>query len=150
MEIRRATLEDLPTVLQLLLGGQVTRSDELPLDAPCYADALREMQASANSATWVAEEGGRVVGTFMLTFIRHLLRRGTLVAQVEAVHVAASERGRGVGSEMMRWVIEEARRRGCSRVQLTSNKSRKDAHRFYERLGFRATHEGMKLPLPRG
>lgn len=75
------------------------------------------------------------------------MRRGTLVAQVESVRVDAGERRRGIGAEMMRWVIGEARRRGCSRVQLTSNKSRKDAHRFYARLGFVASHEGMKLDL---
>lgn len=147
MDIRRATQSDLPAILRLLLEGRVTPSDELAPDAPCYAEALREMQASDWSAIYVAELHGRVVGTFMLAFIRHLLRRGTLVAEVEAVHVDAAERGKGIGAAMMHWAIEAARRRGCSRVQLTSNKSRKDAHRFYQRLGFRATHEGMKLAL---
>jgi GNAT superfamily N-acetyltransferase len=105
------------------------------------------MQASRTNVTYVAELDGRVVGTFMLTCIRHLLRQGSLIAQIEAVRVDAPMRGRGLGAEMMRWAIEEARRRGCSRVQLTTNNVRKDAHRFYERLGFRATHLGMKLPL---
>ena len=105
------------------------------------------MQASEENGTYVAEVDGRLVGTFMLTFIRHLLRRGSLVAQVEAVRVDAPLRGHGHGAAMMRWVIDESRRRGCSRIQLTSNKSRKAAHRFYARLGFHASHEGMKLDL---
>jgi GNAT superfamily N-acetyltransferase len=147
MKVRLATPEDLPEILKMLFQDQATASDELGPGAPCYADALREMQASGTSGTYVAELDGHIVGTFMLTFIRHLLRQGSLVAQVEAVRVEAPLRGRGLGAEMMRWAIEEARRRGCSRVQLTTNNARKDAHRFYERLGFRATHLGMKLPL---
>jgi GNAT superfamily N-acetyltransferase len=105
------------------------------------------MQASDDNLTYVAEEGGRVVGTFMLTFIRHLMRQGSLVAQLESVRVDGSMRGRGIGEAMVRWAIEESKRRGCSRMQLTTNKSRTDAHRFYRRLGFEASHEGMKLSL---
>jgi GNAT superfamily N-acetyltransferase len=147
MNVRLATQEDLPAILSMLFQDRATPSDELGPGAPCYADALREMQASGTSATYVAELDGRIIGTFMLTFIRHLLRQGSLIAQIEAVSVEATLRGRGLGAEMMRWAIEEARRRGCSRVQLTTNNVRKDAHRFYERLGFRATHLGMKLPI---
>ena len=147
MEPRPATERDLPAILRMLLEDRATASDELAPDARCYADALREMQASGSSATYVAEEDGRVVGTFMLTFIRHLMRRGTLVAQIESVRVDAPSRGRGLGEQMMRWAIAESRRRGCSRIQLTTHRSRRAAHRFYERLGFDATHEGMKLPL---
>ena len=145
--VRVAREEDLPAILRMLLADRATLSDELPPEAPCYAEAFREMQSSGDNVTYVAEEGGRVVGTFMLTFIRHLLRRGTLVAQLEAVRVDASARRRGIGEEMVRWAIEEARRRGCSRIELTSHESRKDAHRFYERLGFEASHVGMKLTL---
>lgn len=147
MKVRLATQEDLPGILKMLFQDQATPSDELSPGAPCYVEAFREMQASGTNATYVAELDGRIVGTFMLTFIRHLLRQGSLVAQIEAVRVEAPLRGHGLGAEMMRWAIEEARRRGCSRVQLTTNNARKDAHRFYERLGFRATHLGMKLPL---
>jgi len=150
MKVRVATQEDLPEILKMLFQDQATPSDELGPNAPCYADALREMQASGTNVTYVAELDGRIVGTFMLTFIRHLLRQGSLVAQIEAVRVEPPLRGRGLGAEMMRWAIEEARRRGCSRVQLTTNNARKDAHRFYERLGFRATHLGMKLRLDGG
>jgi GNAT superfamily N-acetyltransferase len=147
MNVRRATAADLPEILRLLFDDRATPSNELGPEAPCYAEAFREMQASEANGTYLAEAEGRVVGTFMLTFIRHLMRQGTLVAQIEAVRVDRRLRGRGYGAAMMRWAIEEARRRGCSRVQLTTNKSRKDAHRFYARLGFRASHEGMKLDL---
>jgi GNAT superfamily N-acetyltransferase len=147
MHIRRAKAEDLPEILRLLLADRSSPSDEADPAAGCYVDAFEEMQRSEGNGTYVAEVDGRIVGTFMLTFIRHLMRRGALVAQIEAVRVDAPERGRGRGAEMMRWAIEQARLRGCSRVQLTTNKSRKQAHLFYDRLGFRATHEGMKLAL---
>ena len=147
MQVRVAIEGDLPGILRLLFADRATPSDELPPDSPCYLAAFREMQASGDNLTYVAEEDGRVVGTFMLTFIRHLMRQGTSIAQLEAVRVDPAVRGRGIGEQMVRWAIEEARRRGCSRMQLTSNKTRKDAHRFYERLGFEATHLGMKLSL---
>jgi len=147
MIIRPAVETDLPSILRLLLADRATVSDELPADSACYLEALREMQASGHSCTYVAELDGKIAGTFMLTFLRHLLRRGSLVAVVEAVRVDSSLRGRGLGSEMMRWAIAESRRRGCSVLQLTSNLARKDAHRFYERLGFRGSHLGMKLSL---
>jgi len=145
MHIRRAMAQDLPEILRMLFDDRATPSNEADPQARCYADAFAEMQHSDWNGIYVAEVDDRIVGTFMLTFIRHLMRRGGLVAQIEAVRVDASERGRGHGAAMMRWAIDEARRRGCARMQLTSNKSRKDAHRFYEHLGFRATHEGMKL-----
>ena len=131
----------------MLFDDRATPSDESAAGAPCYLAAFREMQASGTSATYVAEVDGRVAGTFMLTFIRHLMRRGTPVAQIESVRVDVPLRGKGLGGEMMRWAIEESRRRGASRVQLTSNNSRTDAHRFYERLGFVKSHVGMKLAL---
>jgi GNAT superfamily N-acetyltransferase len=148
MQIRRARAGDLPEILRMLFDDRATPSDEVEAGAGCYADAFEEMQRTEGNGTYVAEVDGRIVGTFMLTFIRHLMRQGALVAQIEAVRVDGSQRGRGHGEAMMRWAIDEARRRGCSRMQLTSNKSHKDAHRFYERLGFRATHEGMKLGFP--
>ena len=147
MTIRPAVESDLPGIMRLLLADRATFSDELAPDASCYLEALREMQRSGHSCTYVAVEDDRIIGTFMLTFLRHLLRRGSLVAVVEAVRVDASLRGRGLGTSMMRWAIEESRRRGCSVLQLTSNLARKDAHRFYQRLGFRGTHLGMKLSL---
>ena len=95
----------------------------------------------------MAEADGRIAGTMQLSFLPGLARRGALRAQIEAVRVAGSQRGSGLGGAMLRWAIGEARRRGCALVQLTTDKSRADAHRFYERLGFVASHEGMKLDL---
>ncbi|HKD89893.1 MAG TPA: GNAT family N-acetyltransferase, partial [Streptosporangiaceae bacterium] len=95
----------------------------------------------------VAEQAGEIVGTMQLSFLPGLARRGALRAQIEAVRVAESNQGSGLGSAMIGWAIDEARRRGCALVQLTTDKSRRDAHRFYQRLGFVASHEGMKLAL---
>jgi GNAT superfamily N-acetyltransferase len=95
----------------------------------------------------VAERHGEVVGTLQLSLLPGLSRRGALRAQIEGVRVARTARGLGLGPVLMGWAIEEARRRGCVLVQLTSDKARPDAHRFYDRLGFVATHEGYKLPL---
>ena len=147
MIVREATEADLPEVLRLLFADRAAPSEELAPDAPEYAAALREMQASEHSRTYVALVDGRIAGTFMLSFLRHLMRRGSLVAQVEAVRIDAGSRGRGLGAEMMSWAIAESRRRGCSVLQLTSNLKRTDAHRFYERLGFAPSHVGMKLKL---
>jgi GNAT superfamily N-acetyltransferase len=118
-------------------------------DLAPYLAAFDDIAADPRSDVYVAAIEGRVVGTFQLTAIRHLTYRGGLVAVVESVHVASDMRRRGIGEAMMRFAIEEARRRGCHRVQLTSNKRRRDAHRFYERLGFVASHEGFRLALSR-
>ena len=88
-----------------------------------------------------------VVGTLQLSFLPGLTRHGSWRAQIEAARVAADLRAQGLGSLMVRWAVEEAAARGCALVQLTTDKRRDDAHRFYERLGFEATHEGMKLHL---
>jgi len=90
---------------------------------------------------------GPVVATFQLSFLPGLSRRGSWRSQIEAVRVGTELRGHGVGVAMVKWAAEESRRRGCSLMQLTTDKSRTDAHRFYERLGFAASHEGMKLTL---
>jgi GNAT superfamily N-acetyltransferase len=95
----------------------------------------------------VAESDGEIIATMQVSFIPGLARRGALRAQLEAVRVDDAYRGRGLGAAMLAWAIDEARQRGCGLVQLTSDKSRTSAHRFYERHGFVATHEGMKLKL---
>jgi GNAT superfamily N-acetyltransferase len=94
-----------------------------------------------------AVDGDAVVGTLQLTFLPGLARRGVLRAQIEALRVASGQRSRGLGAAMVEWAIGEARRRGCGLVQLTTDKARTDAHRFYERLGFVASHEGLKMSL---
>jgi GNAT superfamily N-acetyltransferase len=93
------------------------------------------------------EQDGALIGCMQLTFIPGVSRRGAWRGHIESVRVARAKRGSGIGTAMFEWVIAECRRRGCSLVQLYTDKSRKDAHRFYERLGFKASHEGMKLSL---
>jgi GNAT superfamily N-acetyltransferase len=124
-----------------------TREDaRLPL-ARGYTDAFAAMAADPNQLLAVVEDAGEVVGTLQLTFIPGLSYQGAWRGQIEAVRIAGSRRGQGLGERLIRWAVEECRARGCLMVQLTTNLSRKDAHRFYERLGFRHSHAGYKLSL---
>ncbi|MDB4970016.1 MAG: GCN5-related N-acetyltransferase [Myxococcales bacterium] len=148
MQIRRARREDVAALVALYADDFLGAGREHPRRLGGYLAAFEVIDADANHELMVAEdEGGAVVGTFQLTFITHLSHGGSKVAEIEAVRVAAAVRGRGVGAEMMRWAIGRAREAGCRRVQLTSHGQRVDAHRFYERLGFVASHVGMKLEL---
>ena len=151
LTIRPATVSDLPRVVALFAAADGNerdqgKADQQPLD-PSYASALLAMARYTYNRLYVADVAGHVAGVFQLTILQHVAHRGGRIAQVETVFVDPSERGAGVGEAMMRWAIEEARRGGCFRIQLTSYKERARAHGFYERLGFVATHEGMKLPL---
>ncbi|MFN6955557.1 MAG: GNAT family N-acetyltransferase [Acetobacteraceae bacterium] len=127
-----------------------TREDpRLPL-ARGYTDAFAAIAADPNQFLAVAEQDGAVVGTLQLTFIPGLSYQGAWRGQIEAVRVAASRRGQGLGERMIRWAIGECQARGCRMVQLSTNMSRTDAHRFYERLGFSRSHYGYKLDLGGG
>jgi GNAT superfamily N-acetyltransferase len=142
---RRARREDLAAIVALYDADYLHAGKEQPnVDR---TEAFEEIARDPRETLLVAERDGRVIGTLQLTFLRYLTYGGARVALVEAVHVTETERGRGVGAAMMRFAIEEAKKRGCHRMQLTSNKARKDAHRFYERLGFTPSHEGFKLFL---
>ena len=147
--IRRARREDLPTVVGLLKVGSMKPEREVASESlpPSYLAAFAEIDADPRSLLMVAELEGAVVGTFQLTFLRYMAFQGGLTAQIESVHVDARRRSRGIGGVMLAWAIAESRRRGCHRLQLTSHKDRADAHRFYRRLGFEQSHEGMKLSL---
>ncbi|HEX7743781.1 MAG TPA: GNAT family N-acetyltransferase [Micromonosporaceae bacterium] len=112
-----------------------------------YWRAFEAIDADPSNALVVADRDGEVVGTMQLTFIPGLSRRGAERAQIEGVRVRADQRGTGLGRRMIEWAIERARERDCRLVQLTTDKSRTDAHRFYASLGFQASHEGMKLNL---
>ena len=143
---RRATAGDLPAIVALLADDMLGASREVPGD-PAYDAAFAAIAADANQFLAVVEEGGRIVGCLQLSFIPGLSRRGMWRGQVESVRIAASHRGAGLGRRMFAWAIEECRARGCGLVQLTTDKARPDARRFYESLGFVASHEGMKLAL---
>ncbi len=147
--LRRATRSDVPALAGLFGADPVSaaRGDSGEGDLTDYEQAFAAVDADPRHLLVVACEGddGPVVGTLQLSFLPGLARRGAWRGQIEAVQVAASRRGRGVGGWMIGWAVAECRRRGCGLVQLTSAVERVDAHRFYERLGFTATHVGFKL-----
>lgn len=147
--IREAGEDDVPGIVALLaadvLGGHGDTADKSAL--PDYIKAFERIAGSPNDSLYVAETGGEVVGTFQTTLITSLLGRGASSLKVEAVHVRPGVRGQGVGRAMMRFAIERAQEAGARSVQLTSNKARADAHRFYERLGFARSHVGFKMVL---
>jgi ribosomal protein S18 acetylase RimI-like enzyme len=144
--VRRATLDDLPALVALLADDPLGRTREVADPAP-YVRAFEQVDADPNQLLVAAVAEEDVVGTLQLTMMRGLSRSGALRAQIEAVRVRPDHRGRGTGAALLHWAIDEARRRGCALVQLTTDKSRTDALRFYERLGFAASHEGLKLNL---
>jgi GNAT superfamily N-acetyltransferase len=146
VHIRPARGEDLESIVALLADDSLGRLRERPGD-PAYAAAFTEITADPRQILAVAEQADEVVGTAQLTFIPGLSRLGMTRAQVEAVRVRSDQRGQGVGRAMLEWAIATARHRGAGLVQLTTDASRKEAHRFYENLGFRPSHLGMKLDL---
>lgn len=149
VRIRAATRADVPRIVALLADDPLGAAREQAADPlpTAYWDAYAAIAADPNQRLLVADDGGSVVGVLQLTFIPGLTRLGSWRAQVEGVRVDRARRGAGVGELLLRHAVDLARQRGCRLVQLTTDKERPDAHRFYERLGFRATHEGMKLDL---
>jgi GNAT superfamily N-acetyltransferase len=147
LEIRRARREDVPAIVAMLADDPLGAARETDPGFIGYQIAFEEISADPHQALVVAERGGEVVATMQLTFIPGISRRGARRALVEAVRVRGDQRGAGLGRELMQWAIDEARASGCAVIQLTSDKSRPDAHRFYESLGFKASHVGMKLTL---
>jgi GNAT superfamily N-acetyltransferase len=146
--IRPADAADLGRVAELLSLGRIPGAPprEDAGDVGAYADALREIEAG-DGALLVAEVQGEVVGVCQLIVFQHLQARGGRCAEIESVHVHPEHRGRGIGAALMAAAVARARELGCYRVQLTSNRARGDAHRFYERAGFTPTHVGFKLSL---
>ncbi|WP_134817445.1 GNAT family N-acetyltransferase, partial [Bordetella pertussis] len=114
---------------------------------PAYLAAFGAIDRDPNQLLAVVERAGQIIGCLQLSFIPGLSRRGLWRGQIESVRVAASERGAGTGRALFEWAIAQCRDKGCGLVQLTTDKQRADARRFYESLGFKATHEGMKLDL---
>jgi ADP-ribose pyrophosphatase YjhB (NUDIX family)/predicted N-acetyltransferase YhbS len=145
--LRRATAADVGAVVALIADDQLGASREDPGELTAYLGAFAVIDADPAQALVVLDDGGAVVGTMQVSFIPGLSRGGAMRGQIEAVRVAASHRGQRLGEQMIRWAVEESGRRGCALVQLTTDKSRADAHRFYERLGFTASHEGFKMTL---
>ncbi len=151
VRLRTAVAGDVAAIVELLAADQLGASREtLTGDASLapYLQAFAAIDADPAHLLVVGERTpGTLIATLQLSFLPGLARRGALRAQIEAVRVHEAERGRGVGAALIEWAVTEARRRGCALVQLTSDRSRADAHRFYERLGFQASHAGFKLKL---
>lgn len=146
---RRAVPDDLPFLVGLIAADYVGPPDDDPAEAmgPEYLAALAEIDADRNQRLVVVEHDEHRVGMFQLTFIPGIMRHGMRRAVIEAVHIVPEMRNRGFGSEMIAHAIAIARENGCGLMQLTSNKARLDAHRFYRKLGFAQSHEGFKLYL---
>lgn len=149
IRIRQAEPEDVAAIAVMFardaLGGHGDRAD--PADLPLYLEAFDRIAASPNDTLYVAVMEGEVVGTFQTTLITSLTGKGASNLTVEAVHTRMDMRGAGIGEAMIRHAVEEGRARGVRLVQLMSNASRTDAHRFYQRLGFSQSHLGFKMKL---
>jgi GNAT superfamily N-acetyltransferase len=148
--LRRANVDDVAAIVDLLAADQLGATRDgvtTPEDLAGYQRAFGVIDDDPAHILVVAASGPDIVATMQISFIPGLARHGALRAQIEAVRVHEAYRSRGLGAAMINWAISEARRRDCALVQLTSDKSRTSAHRFYQRLGFVASHEGMKLAL---
>ena len=149
MTVRDAEERDLPAIVALYADDVLGAGREQPGEPPAeeYRRAFAAIRDDPRHRLVVVEDDGRVVATLQLSYLPHLVRRGAERAQIEAVRVAATHRGRGLGRQLIGWAVEQARQRGCALVQLTTDATRPDAHRFYEALGFAPSHVGMKLGL---
>ena len=147
MIFREATRADLPAIVALLADDVLGKARDFSAVDEAYERAFADIDADPRNALVIADDDGDVVACLQITYIPGLGRHGAQRAQIEAVRVRSDRRGLGVGGDLVTWAIERARDRGCALVQLTTDKSRVDAHRFYARLGFVASHEGMKLSL---
>ncbi|MFG3589017.1 GNAT family N-acetyltransferase [Streptomyces sp. NPDC047990] len=147
LEIRPAVADDVPAIVAMLADDALGAQRESPDDLTPYLAALERLSGDPHQHLVVAVREGRIVGTLQLTIIPGLSRRGATRALIEAVRVHTDERGSGLGTRIIEWAIAESRRQECRLVELTSDASRTDAHRFYERLGFTASHLGFKLAL---
>ncbi|WP_374378058.1 N-acetyltransferase family protein [Dongia sp.] len=149
---RRATRDDLEAIVDMLVDDYIGAKREdgsRPLNAK-YVAAFDAIAADPNQFLLVVEEAGEIVGSLQLSFIPGIARLGMWRGQIEGVRIKTSRRGGGLGHKMLDWAIAQCRAKGCELVQLAMDKSREDTLRFYESLGFKASHEGLKLDLTRG
>ena len=146
---RPATEADLPFLDELAAEDEIgaARDGLRPDHAEQALEGLRAISADPNHTLYIVEREGEPVGSFQLSFIPGVARKGAWRGQIESVRVRKALRKHGIGEAMIRWAVERCRERGCAVVQLTSDRQREGAHRFYERLGFVPSHTGFKLPL---
>lgn len=149
LSIREAGAGDLEAIIRLHEEDELGSHGDVwsPETRPAYEAAFAAIQRSPDNRLFVAVDREEVVGTFQLTFIPNLTGRGAMRVKVESVKVKAARRSGGIGGQMMTFAEHYARTSGAAAMELTSNKTRKDAHRFYERLGFTRSHEGFKKKL---
>lgn len=147
LEIRAAGIDDLSEIVAMLADDALGAGRESPDDLTPYQAAFQRLAGDPNQHLMVAVRADRIVGTLQLTVIPGLSRRGSTRSVVEGVRVHKDERGSGLGTRLIQWAVDESRCQDCQLVQLTSDATRTDAHRFYERLGFVASHVGFKLAL---
>lgn len=150
MKFRKATISDVPAIVEMIADDKLgkTREDfKIPLPDKYY-DAYKNINTDSNQELIVVENDKlEVVGTMQLSFIQYLTYQGGIRAQIEAVRIRKDQRGTGLGTKMFEWAIQRAKERNAHLLQLTTDKKRPDAIRFYESLGFKASHEGMKMHL---
>ena len=149
---QQATPEALPHIIRMLADdklGQQREDYRLPLPQS-YLEAFKRIDSDPNQELIVVKEDKEVIGTLQLSFIPYLTYQGGIRAQIEAVRIRKDRRGLGLGEQFFRWAIERAKERGAHLLQLTTDKKRPEALRFYEKLGFRASHEGLKLHFWQG
>ncbi|MEY8755843.1 N-acetyltransferase family protein [Peribacillus frigoritolerans] len=146
---RNATAKDLSEIVRMLAEDALGRERERyenPLPES-YLKAFESIDADENNELIVACLGEEIVGVQQITFTPYITHQGGWRATIEGVRTASTERGKGIGSKLIQYAIDRAKKRGCHIIQLTTDKKREEALRFYERLGFKATHEGMKMKL---
>ncbi|NVE94260.1 GNAT family N-acetyltransferase [Altererythrobacter lutimaris] len=149
LTIRDATEQDLPYIVGLIDSDAVSakRDPAMPADEADQREGFDAIAGDPNHRLLIAEVEGKPVGSFQLSYIPGVSRQGAWRGQIESVRVHPDHQSKGIGGAMLEWAVEECRKRGCGLVQLTSDTTREDAHRFYERLGFKPTHTGFKLKL---
>lgn len=147
VHIRTAEEGDAARLVELLRHGALVGGAEDDAALGAYTAALAEIAATPGCDVLVAESDGEVVGMCQLIVFRHVQHRGGRCAEIESVHVHPEHRGRGIGADLVAAAVGRAEEAGCYRIQLTSNRQRTDAHRFYEREGFADTHVGFKRLL---
>jgi ribosomal protein S18 acetylase RimI-like enzyme len=145
--VRKARRDDVEAIVRMLVDDQLGATRDSADDLEPYLRAFDAIDADPQQLLVVATSNDEPVATLQLTIIPGLARQGALRGQIEAVRVRSDHRSAGVGGDLVQWAVDESRRRGCALVQLTSDTSRTAAHRFYERLGFVASHTGFKLHL---
>jgi ribosomal protein S18 acetylase RimI-like enzyme len=149
IQFRIATEQDLNRIVAMLADDELGRNRERyeqPLPGS-YLEAFQAITSDPNNELVVAYQGNEVIGVQQITFTPYITHQGGWRATIEGVRTASSLRGMGVGTELIAWAIQRAKERGCHLIQLTTDKQRADALRFYERLGFKSTHEGLKMKL---